>query len=48
MSVDFFGYSDFTTNKPDRRDITEILLKVVLNTINLINCIVIDFIVNFP
>jgi len=31
MSVVFNGYS---TNKTDRHDITEILLKVALNTIN--------------
>ena len=32
------GYSDFLTNKTDRHDITEILLKVALNTINLHYC----------
>jgi hypothetical protein len=31
-SVVFYGYS--STNKTDRHDITEILLKVALNTIN--------------
>ena len=31
----FSGYSDFPINKTDRRDITEILLKVALNTTNL-------------
>jgi len=30
----FSGYSVSSTNKTDRRDITEILLKVALNTIN--------------
>ena len=29
------GYSDCSTNKTDRHDINEILLKVVLNTITL-------------
>jgi len=33
-SVVFSGYSISSTNKTDRHDITEILLKVVLNTIN--------------
>jgi hypothetical protein len=31
----FPGHSDFPINKTDRRDITEILLKVALNTTNL-------------
>jgi hypothetical protein len=31
----FSGYSGFSTNKTDCHDITEILLKVALNTINL-------------
>jgi len=35
MSVVFYGYSGFSTNKTDRHDITEILLKVALNTITL-------------
>ena len=30
----FLRYSDSSTNKTDRHDITEILLKVALNTIN--------------
>jgi hypothetical protein len=34
-SVVFSGYSGFSTNKTDCHNITEILLKVVLNTINL-------------
>jgi hypothetical protein len=33
-SVMFPGYSVFSTNKTDRHDIMEILLKVALNTIN--------------
>jgi hypothetical protein len=32
--VVFSGYSGFLPNKTDRHDITEILLKVALNTIN--------------
>jgi len=36
-SVVFFGYSDFHANKTDLHDITEILLKVALNTINQTN-----------
>ena len=32
----FAGYFGFLTNKTDRHDITEILLKVALNTITLI------------
>jgi len=32
----FSRYSDFSTNKPDRHAIIEILLKVDLNTITLI------------
>jgi hypothetical protein len=35
MSVVFYGYSGFPTNKTDRHDITEILLKAALNTIAL-------------
>ena len=34
-SVVFSGYSGFPTNKTDRHDITEILLKVSLNTLTL-------------
>jgi len=30
----FSGYSDFLTNKTDLYNITDILLKVALNTIN--------------
>ena len=33
LSVVFSGYSGFSTNKTDNHDITEILLKVVFNTI---------------
>ena len=33
-SVDFSGYPVLSTNKRDRHDINEILLKVALNTIN--------------
>ena len=33
--VIFSGYSDSSTNKTDRHDITEIMLKVALNTITL-------------
>jgi hypothetical protein len=36
MSVVFYGYSGFLPNKTVRHDITEILLKVALNTITLI------------
>ena len=32
-SMVFSGFSDFPTNKSDRRDITEILMKMALNTI---------------
>ena len=35
MSVVFSGYHVFSTNKTDCHDITEILLKVALNAINL-------------
>jgi len=34
-SVVFSGYSDFLHHKTDRHDITELLLKVKLNTITL-------------
>jgi phosphoribosyl 1,2-cyclic phosphodiesterase len=34
-SVVFSGYSRFSNNKIDRHDITEVLLKVALNTIAL-------------
>jgi hypothetical protein len=34
-SVVFFRYFDSSTNKTDHHDITEILLKVALNTITL-------------
>jgi hypothetical protein len=34
-SVDFFRYPVSSTNKTDRHDIAEILLKVALNTITL-------------
>jgi hypothetical protein len=34
-SVVFSGYSGFSTKKTDYHDITEILLKVALNTITL-------------
>jgi hypothetical protein len=34
-SVVFSGYSGYTTNKSDRHNITEILLKDALNTITL-------------
>ena len=34
-SVVFFGYSVSSINKTDRHEITEILLKVALNTITL-------------
>ena len=34
-SVVFSGYSGFSTNRTDRYDIAEILLKVALNTITL-------------
>jgi hypothetical protein len=34
ISMVFFGYSGFLTNKSDRHDITEILLKVALSTLN--------------
>ena len=33
-SVFFSGYTGYYTNKTDRHDITETLLKVTLNTIN--------------
>jgi hypothetical protein len=35
----FTGFPVSSTNKADRHDITEILLKVALNTITLIHCI---------
>ena len=34
-SVVFSGYSVSSTNKTDRNDLTELLLKLALNTINL-------------
>jgi hypothetical protein len=37
--VVFCRYSGSATNKTDHHDITEILLKVALNTITLIHCI---------
>ena len=33
----FSGYYDFLHNKTDRHDITEILLKVALNTMGRVN-----------
>ena len=44
MSVVFSGYSGFLHYKTDRHDITEILLKVALNTITLTISINIRFV----
>jgi hypothetical protein len=38
LSVPDEGYPVFVTNKTDSHDITEILLKVALNTINQPQC----------
>jgi hypothetical protein len=38
--VVFSGYSVSSTNKTDHHDITEILLKVALSTINQINYVI--------
>ena len=47
-SVVFSGYSFSSTNKTDRHDITEILLKVVLNTINQNYITYINIIKSYP
>jgi hypothetical protein len=45
--VVFYGYSGSSTNKTDRHDITEILLKVALNTTSLAYVYLFDFLLFF-
>jgi hypothetical protein len=45
--VVFYGYSGSSTNKTDRHDITEILLKVALNTTSLPYVYLFDFLLFF-
>jgi hypothetical protein len=45
--VVFYGYSGSSTNKTDRHDITEILLKVALNTTSLAYVYLFDILLFF-